>query len=102
MGRIARDEELAASIALEEARSLADHEAAGTLGDQAAANLVIANNGIGVPNGSTSNGHRGASSTRGNGNRPFSFRVFRERGTNNGQGISLSGLVSWLAGSHDS
>lgn len=103
MGRIARDEELATSMAMEEARSLADHEAAGTLGDPAAANLVIANNGIGVPGGGhASTGTRGTTSTRSGAGRTFSLRGFRERTGNNGQGLSLSSLVSWLAGSHDS
>lgn len=107
-GRIARDEELAASIAMEEARSLADHEAAGTIGDQAAANLVIANNGTAVPSSSahggshsSRNGHP-SSRTHGVG-RSFSLRAFRERNSNNNQGISfLSGVVNWLAGSHES
>lgn len=108
LGRIARDEELAATIALEEARSLADHEAAGTIGDQAAANLVIANNGIGVPSSSSSapgHGSRGGnSSSRGNGvGRSFSIRAFRDRSSNNNnQGLSFSGFVNWLSGSHES
>lgn len=112
LGRIARDEELAASIALEEARSMADHEAAGTIGDQAAANLVIANNGIGVPSSSTtSTSHhhsRSGHSSRGNGHvgRSFSLRGLRDRSSNNnsgqGGGISFSGFVNWLAGSHES
>lgn len=106
MGRIARDEELAASIALEEARTLADEEAAGTLGDHVAANLVIANNGIAVPSSSGNQGSatRPSPSGRNSGGhvgRAFSLRALRERG-GNGQGISLSGLVSWLAGSHES
>lgn len=109
LGRIARDEELAASIALEEARSLADHEAAGTIGDQAAADLVIANNGIGVPSGagnSSAHGNRSGNPSRSHGvGRSFSLRGLRERNSNNGngQGISfLSGVVNWLAGSHES
>ncbi|CDF33847.1 unnamed protein product [Chondrus crispus] len=111
LGRIARDQELAASIALEEARSLADHEAAGTIGDQAAAELVRANNGIEVPSSSTSvpgHGSRGGNSSRGNGvGRSFSLRGFRERNSNNpngssGQGISVSNFFNWLAGSHES
>lgn len=97
IGRIARDAELAASFAQEEQRSLADHEAAGTLSDRAAANLVIATNGLGVP--SSSQPGRGAGRT--SGPRPFLFRGFRERGSNNGQGVSFSGFVNWLAGSHD-
>lgn len=106
-GRIARDEELAASIAMEEARSLADHEAAGTIGDQAAANLVITNNGIGLPSSSANSGahpsRSGHSSSRTHGaGRPFSLRSFRERSSNNNQGMSfLSGVVNWLAGSHE-
>lgn len=104
MGRIARDEEVAANIALLEERNLADHEAAGTLSDQAAANLVIANNGIGLPSGSNSHtGTRGTSGARGSGvGRSFSLRTLRERGNHNGQGFSFSGIVNWLAGSHES
>ncbi|KAI0561054.1 P-loop containing nucleoside triphosphate hydrolase [Gracilaria domingensis] len=109
MGRIARDEELANSIALEEARNLADHEAAGTLADHAAANLVIANNGIGVPpsSHSSSNSHRANNSNsrhhhHGVG-RTFSLRGFRDRG-NHGQGLSLSNLIAfnWFASSNES
>lgn len=101
MGRVARDEELAASIALEEARSLADHEAAGTLGDQAGANLLIANNGIAVPSSSSTGGGatRGGTNSRTTSTvgRSFSLRGLRERG--NGQGLSI---WQWLTGSHES
>lgn len=105
MGRNARDVELATSIAEEEARSLADREAAGTIADQAAANLMIANNGIAVPGSSTT----GTVQTRAGGSgralshtgRSFSLRGLRERG-GGGAGLSLSGIVNWLAGSNES
>lgn len=113
LGRMARDEELAATLALEEARSMADHEAAGTIADHDAANLVIANNGIGVPsNPQTANGQSSRNNTSGGRQgtgRTFSLRAFRERNShhnNHGgsQGVSiLSGVVNWLtgAGSHE-
>lgn len=106
---IARDEELAASLALAEARTMATQEAAGTLNDQAAANLVIANNGIAVPgtSNSSNNGTRSGSQGR-NGShgrsivgRSFSLRGLRER-SGNGNGVSISGIYQWLTGSHES
>lgn len=109
---IARDEELAASLALSEARNLANQEAAGTLDDQAAANLVIANNGIAVPgtsNGGASGWRNATQGRSGTGRsivgRSFSLRGLRERsgnGNGNGSGVSLSGIYQWLTGSHES
>lgn len=105
---IARDEELAASLALTEARNLANQEAAGTLSDQAAANLVIANNGIAVPGASNSantNSRTGTQGRNGPGRsfvgRSFSLRGLRERG-GNGNGVSFSGIYQWFTGSHES
>lgn len=111
MGRFARDEEVIAPYAAE-ARHLAEHEqnhhhaaaaaAAGIVGDHTAAtNLMLANNGVAV-------GAGGASATAGaNGRnprphvgRPFSWRGLRDRG-GHGQGITWSGLVNWLTGSHE-
>lgn len=106
---IARDEELAASLALAEARTMASQEAAGTLNDQAAANLVIANNGIAVPgtsNGSNSAPRAGSQGRNGSHGRSivgrsFSLRGLRER-SGNGNGVSISGIYQWLTGSHES
>lgn len=105
MGRLARSEEVVASYAAE-ARHFADHNHVPISSDtNNAANFVLANSGIAVaansisqPQGNNrSNGSRSGPHV----GRSFSWRGLRDR-NGHGPGIIWSGLVNWLAGSHES
>lgn len=105
MGRLARSEEVVASYAAE-ARQFADHNHAPMSSDSNnTATIVLANNGIAVAanTGSQPQGNSRSAGSRSGSHvgRSFSWRGLRDR-NGHGPGIIWSGLVNWLAGSHES
>lgn len=91
----ARDAQLAAALAAEEAHQLAVQHAAGTLtADQTdAANLVIANNGYPAAPyvGATAQPHATSTASE----HTFPIRALRSRDSSS---FSLSGIVNWFSG----